>query len=144
MGASNNYACSFLNVGATNTSYVLLPAATRPQDAPACCIIGRPFHAPPPTFAAAMPVKWSQFVGEDVIDFNAVYDSEAGIFACVCAKAGVGGAGGGRRRAAAGEACACSWPLGIFPRACLLCCWQVRIRWHGRAGRRGESLAAQL
>lgn len=80
MGAANNYSCEFLNVGATNTSFVVLHD-DRPAGLPECCIIGKPFHPPPPTFAAALPVKWSEVVMGTVVDWNAVYDNEAGIFA---------------------------------------------------------------
>lgn len=73
MGRENAYSCDFLNVGETNTSYVLLHD-DRPEHAPECCIIGRPFHAPPPDFAKLMPVAWTEPVGEVSVDWSAVYD----------------------------------------------------------------------
>jgi hypothetical protein len=39
MGRWNGYSCDFLNVGATNTSYVVLHA-DKPRGAPDCCVIG--------------------------------------------------------------------------------------------------------
>ncbi len=72
MGAQNHYSCEFLNVGTTNTSYVLT-FADRPAGVPECCIIGQPFHAPPPHFSANMPVKYSEIVDGTVVDWNAVY-----------------------------------------------------------------------
>jgi hypothetical protein len=63
----------FLQVGSTNTSYVLLHE-DRPPNTPECCIIGRPFHAPPPDFATLMPVHWTNVVGDIAVDWNAVYD----------------------------------------------------------------------
>jgi len=79
MGAANNFKCSFLNVGITNTSYVIL-YEDRPQGAPECCIIGQPFYPPPRDWVKAMPVKWRDQYNDMVIDYNAVYDNEAGIF----------------------------------------------------------------
>jgi len=79
MGARNDYSCDFLNVGITNTSYVLLHD-DRPAGAPECCIIGRPFHAPPREFGARMPVKWRANVNGTSVDWNAVFDLDAGIF----------------------------------------------------------------
>lgn len=79
MGRVNNYSCDFLNVGATSTAYVLLHA-DRPPGAPECCIIGQPFHPPPPDFHRAMPVKWNSAVGATSVDWGAVWDVEAGIF----------------------------------------------------------------
>lgn len=72
MGSENNYACEFLNVASTNTSYVLT-FADRPAGVPSCCIIGKPFHAPPPDFRAKMPMQWSAIVNGTVVDWNAVY-----------------------------------------------------------------------
>jgi hypothetical protein len=82
MGASNDYSCDFINVGITNTSYVVLHE-DRPAGAPECCmmpalratvsclmlpgIIGRPFHGPPRNFSASMPIKWREaYNGTDV------------------------------------------------------------------------------
>ena len=48
------------------------PFDCRPAGLPECCIIGKPFHPPPPTFAAALPVKWSEVVMGTVVDWNAV------------------------------------------------------------------------
>jgi hypothetical protein len=79
MGSTNNYSCDFLNVGSTNTSYVVLHD-DRPPGAPECCIIGRPFHPPPPDFHRAMPVKWNSDVGPVNVDWGAVWDIDAGIF----------------------------------------------------------------
>lgn len=73
MGHGNKYSCDFLNVGATNTSYVILHQ-DKPRNAPDCCIIGRPFHAPPQDFAQSMPLHWTEKVGETLVDWNAVYD----------------------------------------------------------------------
>lgn len=92
MGHSNKYSCDFLNVssasfvhpqvyhfrclvqvGATNTSYVVLHA-DRPPHTPECCIIGQPFHGPPQDFAKLMPVHWTDKVGDIEVDWNAVYD----------------------------------------------------------------------
>ena len=71
MGAENKYKCEFLNVASTNTSFVLL-FEDRPQGTPECCIIGQPFHAPPPTFRTRMPMQWSSIVQGTVVDWNAV------------------------------------------------------------------------
>ncbi len=46
----------------------------RPHNAPECCIIGQPFHAPPQDFSSLMPLHWTETVGDDVIDWNAIYD----------------------------------------------------------------------
>jgi hypothetical protein len=77
MGNENKYSCDFLNVG--NISYVVLHK-DRPADAPECCIIGKPFHAPPPDFAKLMPTQWSQQVGDVLVDWSVLYDKDAGIF----------------------------------------------------------------
>jgi len=79
MGRQNKYSCDFLNVGSTNISYVVLHE-DRPRNAPECCIIGQPFHAPPQDFSTSMPIKYTETVGSDVIDWNAIYDKDAGIF----------------------------------------------------------------
>jgi hypothetical protein len=71
MGAHNHYSCEFLNVGTTNTSFVLT-FADRPVGAPECCIIGQPFHAPPPDFRSKMPMQWSSIVQDTVVDWNAL------------------------------------------------------------------------
>lgn len=76
MGAGNKYACEFLNVATTNTSYVLT-FADRPAGVPECCIIGKPFHAPPPDFRAKMPLQWSAYVNGTLVDWNAVYVSRS-------------------------------------------------------------------
>jgi len=79
MGRENKYSCDFLNVGATNISYVVLHE-DRPPLTPECCIIGQPFHAPPQDFASSMPVHWTEKVGDVTVDWNAVEDKDAGIF----------------------------------------------------------------
>jgi hypothetical protein len=80
MGAHNKYSCDFLNVGATNTSYVVLHE-DKPRGAPDCCIIGRPFHPPPQQFHKNMPTRWNEpDVGGVSVDWGAVYDESAGIF----------------------------------------------------------------
>jgi hypothetical protein len=79
MGRENQYSCDFLNVGSTNTSYVVLHE-DRPPHTPECCIIGKPFHAPPQDFATLMPVHWTEPVGDVMVDWNAVEDKDAGIF----------------------------------------------------------------
>jgi hypothetical protein len=53
----------------------------RPRGTPECCIIGKPFHAPPPDFPTLMPIHWTEDIGDgNVVDWNAVYDKDAGIF----------------------------------------------------------------
>lgn len=83
MGMRNDYSCDFINVGATNTSYVVTHD-DRPEGVPACCIIGRPFHGPPRNFSHRMPVRWSAPVptgnSTTLVDWNAVWDKDAGIF----------------------------------------------------------------
>lgn len=79
MGSGNKYSCDFLNVGSTNISYVVLHE-DRPAGAPECCIIGKPFHAPPPDFPQLMPTQWSQKVGDVLVDWSVLYDKDAGIF----------------------------------------------------------------
>lgn len=101
MGARNDFACSFINDARTNTSFVVM-SADRPAGVPECCIIGRPFHPPPPTFSHHMPVTWrtqvnatatpphsSGFANAKIsqrgsglvnVDWNAVFDATAGIF----------------------------------------------------------------
>ena len=79
MGHGNKYSCDFLNVGSTNISYVVLHE-DRPKLSPKCCIIGQPFHAPPPDFSKLMPTQWTEKVGEVLVDWNVVYDKDAGIF----------------------------------------------------------------
>eukprot|EP00602_Paraphysomonas_sp_CaronLab_P008184 CAMPEP_0185017742 /NCGR_PEP_ID=MMETSP1103-20130426/656_1 /TAXON_ID=36769 /ORGANISM="Paraphysomonas bandaiensis, Strain Caron Lab Isolate" /LENGTH=223 /DNA_ID=CAMNT_0027547309 /DNA_START=179 /DNA_END=847 /DNA_ORIENTATION=+ len=79
MGHGNHYSCDFVNVGSTNTSYVVLHD-DRPPGAPECCIIGRPFHAPPPDFPKLMPVASTSPVGDTLVDWYSVYDKDAGIF----------------------------------------------------------------
>lgn len=79
MGYQNKYSCDFLNVGVTNISYVVLHE-DKPEDAPECCIIGKPFHPPPPDFSTLMPTQWTQQVGDQSVDWNVVYDKDAGIF----------------------------------------------------------------
>jgi hypothetical protein len=59
MGRDNNWSCDFLNVGVTNTSYVVLHD-DKPKGAPDCCIIGQPFHPPPPDFHQNMPTRWNE------------------------------------------------------------------------------------
>ncbi len=54
--------------------------ADRPPKAPECCIIGKPIHAPPQDFAKLMPIHWTETVGNVDVDWNAVYDKDAGIF----------------------------------------------------------------
>ena len=73
MGKGNHYSCDFLNVGITNTSYVVLHE-DRPATAPECCVIGRPFHAPPRDFSNLMPIQSTSPVGDTMIDWSAVYD----------------------------------------------------------------------
>jgi len=77
---SNDFNCSFINRGDSNTSFVLF-GPTRPKGAPECCIIGRPFHPPPPNFAAAMPLHYRDSAAGKIIDWNVVWDKEAGPFA---------------------------------------------------------------
>jgi hypothetical protein len=79
MGSRNDYSCDFLNVGHTDTAYVVLHD-DKPEDAPSCCVIGRPFHPPPPNFADNMPLKWTEQVGDTQVDWHALYDAQAGIF----------------------------------------------------------------
>jgi hypothetical protein len=79
MGVRNDYSCDFINVGTTNTAYVILHE-DRPVGAPECCIIGKPFHAPPRNFSSQLPVKWRDNYRESLIDWNAVFDKDAGIF----------------------------------------------------------------
>merc|ERR1712232_1266142 len=98
MGASNDYPCSFINVfqpaglplpsgwlpNITNTSFVVLssdPSRRPTPDTPECCIIGRPFHPPPMDFARRMPMSWSQDVFGQPVDWFAIEDRSAGIFA---------------------------------------------------------------
>jgi hypothetical protein len=69
----------FSQVGATDTAYVVLHE-DRPRNAPECCLIGKPFHAPPPDFSNLMPIHWTEKVGDVNVDWNAVYDKDAGIF----------------------------------------------------------------
>jgi len=79
MGSQNHYSCDFINSALTQTAYVVLHE-DRPQGSPKCCIIGTPFHPPPPDFTEKMPVKWIANNGNDQVAWNAVYDNEAGIF----------------------------------------------------------------
>lgn len=79
MGRGNKYSCDFLNVGTTNISYVVLHA-DKPANAPDCCIIGKPFHAPPPDFPTLMPTQWTELVGDTMVDWNVIYDKDAGVF----------------------------------------------------------------
>ena len=79
MGVRNDYSCDFINVGATNTSYVVTHE-DRPEGVPECCIIGRPFHPPPQDFHKAMPVKWTETISGQTVDWGAIYDKDAGIF----------------------------------------------------------------
>jgi hypothetical protein len=46
----------------------------KPRNAPDCCLIGKPFHAPPPDFSTLMPLHWTDKVGDTVVDWNAIYD----------------------------------------------------------------------
>ena len=85
MGHGNKYSCDFLNVGATNTSYVILHS-DKPHNAPSCCIIGQPFHAPPPDFSTLMPIHWTDKVGEIAVDWNAIYDKYVVYFRVVLSK----------------------------------------------------------
>ncbi len=79
--SSNNFGCSFINrmAGQSNgTSYVLFDS----PDLPECCVIGRPFHPPSPDFAHAMPMHYRDTAaGGQEIDWNVVYDNQAGPFA---------------------------------------------------------------
>jgi hypothetical protein len=79
MGHGNKYSCDFLNDGQTNISYVILHK-DKPRGAPDCCIIGKPFHAPPPDFSTLMPTHWTELVGDVSVDWNVIYDKDAGIF----------------------------------------------------------------
>eukprot|EP00005_Dracoamoeba_jomungandri_P003577 CAMPEP_0174259334 /NCGR_PEP_ID=MMETSP0439-20130205/8168_1 /TAXON_ID=0 /ORGANISM="Stereomyxa ramosa, Strain Chinc5" /LENGTH=238 /DNA_ID=CAMNT_0015343165 /DNA_START=178 /DNA_END=894 /DNA_ORIENTATION=+ len=79
MGSQNHYSCDFLNVGSTQTAFVVLHE-DKPVGAPDCCIIGQPFHPPPPNFYTNMPVRWQAKVEDDMVDWNAVWDVDAGIF----------------------------------------------------------------
>lgn len=60
-------------MGATNISYVVLHK-DKPRNAPDCCIIGKPFHAPPPDFSTLMPIHWTAKVADVAVDWNAIYD----------------------------------------------------------------------
>lgn len=79
--SSNRGGCSFVNAAAgpdNGTSYVLFDTPGLPP----CCIIGRPFHPPPPDFAHAMPLHYRDTrAGGRAIDWNVVYDKLAGPFA---------------------------------------------------------------
>jgi len=79
MGNRNDYSCDFINSYKTNTAYVVLHD-DRPEGTPTCCIIGYPFHAPPPDFSRNMPLKWLGTVGTTHVAWHAVYDKDAGIF----------------------------------------------------------------
>uniref|UniRef100_A0A7S2TPM8 Uncharacterized protein n=1 Tax=Lotharella oceanica TaxID=641309 RepID=A0A7S2TPM8_9EUKA len=87
MGSRNDFACQFLNVN--QAAYVLSwksgdPSRKTPPPPgiPACCIIGEPFHPPPRNFSHRMPVNWNARVeGGLSVDWSAVYDKDAGIFA---------------------------------------------------------------
>ncbi len=56
LSANNNYSCDFLNIGATQTAYLILHD-DRPKGAPECCIIGQPFHPPPRNFSDNLYIK---------------------------------------------------------------------------------------
>ena len=56
LSPNNNFSCDFLNVGATQTAYLILHD-DRPKGAPECCIIGQPFHAPPRNFSDNLYIK---------------------------------------------------------------------------------------
>jgi len=80
MGNRNNYSCDFVNHWKEKTAFVVLHD-DRPPDAPKCCIIGRPFHAPPVDFAENMPVKWMEKQRDGIsVAWHAVHDVFAGIF----------------------------------------------------------------
>ncbi|KAL6048270.1 AMOP domain-containing protein [Balamuthia mandrillaris] len=79
MGSRNDFSCDFINVGVSKTAFVVLHE-DRPAGAPECCIIGRPFHPPPQDFARGMPVKWRDNKAGAAVDWNAVWDKDAGIF----------------------------------------------------------------
>lgn len=70
-----------VQVGATNTSYVVLHE-DKPPTAPDCCIIGRPFHAPPRDFTTLMPVQSSSPVGDVMVDWYAIYDKYVSRWKC--------------------------------------------------------------
>lgn len=79
--SSNDFGCSFINANAgsdNGTSYVLFQSPSLPS----CCIIGRPFHPPPPDFAYRMPLHYRDVrAGGRLVDWNVVWDREAGPFA---------------------------------------------------------------
>eukprot|EP00164_Ancoracysta_twista_P006609 GFYU01009233.1.p1 GENE.GFYU01009233.1~~GFYU01009233.1.p1 ORF type:complete len:341 (-),score=75.81 GFYU01009233.1:47-1069(-) len=84
MGSRNDFSCDFINVGVTNTSYVVTHS-DRPEGVPECCIIGKPFHPPPPDFAKNMPLQYRQTMHagttyEELTDSYCVYDQDAGPF----------------------------------------------------------------
>jgi len=78
MAMRNDFACDFINVD--NASFVITHE-DRPIGVPPCCIIGEPFHPPPRNFHTRMPRHWRSKVGDVQVDWGAVWDKEAGIFA---------------------------------------------------------------
>lgn len=56
LSINNNYSCDFLNIGDTQTAYLILHD-DRPKGAPECCIIGQPFHPPPRNFSDNLYIK---------------------------------------------------------------------------------------
>eukprot|EP01098_Paradermamoeba_levis_P014711 TRINITY_DN714_c0_g1_i1.p1 TRINITY_DN714_c0_g1~~TRINITY_DN714_c0_g1_i1.p1 ORF type:complete len:288 (-),score=60.02 TRINITY_DN714_c0_g1_i1:75-938(-) len=80
--STNKGGCSFINYMADSsvgngTAYVLFE---NPQ-LPACCVIGTQFHPPPPDFAKSMPLHYRDSAAGTPIDWNVVWDEQAGPFA---------------------------------------------------------------
>jgi len=76
---NNNWKCDFINVADTNTAY-FVTHDDRPVDAPPCCIIGRPFHPPHPTFSANMTSKSSSVIDGVPVDWTSLSLTDSGPF----------------------------------------------------------------
>lgn len=79
LSINNNYSCDFLNVGSTQTAYLILHD-DRPKGAPECCIIGQPFHPPPRNFSDNLYIKKVSTIEDIDIDWNGLTLDDAGIF----------------------------------------------------------------
>jgi len=79
LAPNNNFSCDFINIGSTQTSYLVLHE-DKPVGAPDCCIVGQPFHSPPPDFIRNFTnISYQTIDGVNVDWFSVVLD-DAGLF----------------------------------------------------------------
>eukprot|EP00486_Rosalina_sp_Unknown_P004550 CAMPEP_0201577476 /NCGR_PEP_ID=MMETSP0190_2-20130828/23895_1 /ASSEMBLY_ACC=CAM_ASM_000263 /TAXON_ID=37353 /ORGANISM="Rosalina sp." /LENGTH=178 /DNA_ID=CAMNT_0048009567 /DNA_START=421 /DNA_END=957 /DNA_ORIENTATION=- len=80
LSGRNDFSCEFVTLNSNHTAYLILNKTDKPPNAPDCCIIGQPFHAPPRTFADGLQVKFESMVDGTHVNWNAVWLEGAGIF----------------------------------------------------------------